>query len=138
MKILIDTNVIIDIINHRQDFFDNSFNALKIVFEKHCACVSTITIADTVYITKKVFPESKVQQSALSKFFAEFKICRVGKKQIKQAFNSPMSDFEDAVQSFCAKSVGAKLILTRNVKDYKFSPVKAIMPVDFLEMKKNE
>lgn len=138
MKILIDTNVIIDIINHRQDFFDNSFNALKIVFEKHCACVSTITVADTVYITKKVFPESKVQKSALSKFFAEFKICRVGKKQIKQAFNSPMSDFEDAVQSFCAKSVGAKLILTRNVKDYKFSPVKAIMPVDFLEMMKNE
>lgn len=35
MKILIDTNVIIDVLNKRKDFFDNSFNALQTVFEKH-------------------------------------------------------------------------------------------------------
>lgn len=138
MKILIDTNIIVDIINHRQDFFDNSYNALKIVFEKHCACVSTITVADTVYITKKAFPESKVQRLALRKFFEEFKICSVDKRQIKNAFSSPMSDFEDAIQAFCAKRAGAKLVITRNIKDYKLSPIKAVTPADFIEMMKAE
>ena len=44
-----------------------------------------------------------------------------------------MSDFEDAVQAFCAKNAGAKLIITRNIQDYKFSPVKAVTSKEFLD-----
>ena len=46
-----------------------------------------------------------------------------------------MKDFEDAVQAFCAKKAGAKLIITRNTKDYALSLVKAITPADFLKMR---
>ena len=44
-----------------------------------------------------------------------------------------MSDFEDAVQAFCAKNDGAKIIITRNIQDYKLSPVKAITLKEFLQ-----
>lgn len=44
-----------------------------------------------------------------------------------------MADFEDAVQAFCAKNAGAKIIITRNIQDYKLSPVKAVTPKDFLD-----
>lgn len=39
--------------------------------------------------------------------------------------------FEDAVQAFCGKRYHVSYIITRNTKDYKLSPVKAIGPVDF-------
>ena len=54
-------------------------------------------------------------------------------KQKNQAFNSPMSDFEDAVQAFCAKNAGEKIIITRNIQDYRLSPVKAVKPKEFLQ-----
>lgn len=44
-----------------------------------------------------------------------------------------MVDFEDAVQSFCAGKAKAKVIVTRNVKDYKFSTIKAMTPKEFLQ-----
>lgn len=133
MKILIDTNVIIDVLNKRKDFFEDSFNALQIVFKRHQPCVSAQTVADTVYITRKTFQNSEHQKNIVENFFASFKILSVTKKQIKQAFNSSMSDFEDAVQAFCAKNAGAKIIVTRNIQDYRLSPVKAVTPKEFLD-----
>jgi predicted nucleic acid-binding protein len=132
MKILIDTNVIIDVLNKRKDFFDNSFNALQKVFEKHQPCVSVQTVADTMYITRKVFQDSTAQKSVVENFFASFKILSVTKKEITKAFNSPMTDFEDALQACCAKKANAKFIITRNIKDYKNSSVKAVTPEEFL------
>ncbi len=133
MKILIDTNVIIDVLNKRKDFFEDSFNALQVIFEKHQPCVSAQTVADTVYITRKIFCDSVRQKNVIENFFASFKILSVAKKQINQAFNSPMTDFEDAVQAFCAKTAGAKIIITRNIQDYRLSPVKAVTPKEFLD-----
>ena len=134
MKLLIDTNVIIDIINKRPQFIQDSYNSLQLVFKNHTACISTTTITDVIYITRKSFEDSEEQKQKLSDFFSKFKILPVTKKQIKQAFTSPMKDFEDAVQAFSAKKAGVKLIITRNTKDYIHSPVKAISPTDFLTL----
>ena len=48
-----------------------------------------------------------------------------------EAIRSGFSDFEDALQSVCAKQFEADFIVTRNVKDYKLSSIKAISPSDF-------
>ena len=133
MKVLIDTNVIIDIINKREKFIDASFGAVQYAFQNCTPCVSTTTVTDTLYITRKTYLDSDTQKKLLSVFFSKFKILPVSKKQIKQAFDSPMNDFEDAVQAFCAKRAGVKLIITRNTKDYSFSPVSVLTPSDFLK-----
>ena len=135
MKILIDTNVVLDVLGNRKEFYEDSFSALKAVYENHTPCVSTTTITDVIYLSKKFFESGEKQKIGLSQFFSDFKILPVTKKQIKQAFSSPMKDFEDAVQAFCAKKAGAKLIITRNTKDYALSLVKAITPADFLKMR---
>ena len=134
MKVLFDTNVVIDIIHNREAFYADSYKALHLAFENCTTCISTTTITDSVYITRKVFTDSKAQKQALSVFFSKFKLCAVKAQQIKAAFLSPMSDFEDAVQAFCAKRHGVKYIITRNVKDYKLSPVMAIEPADFIKL----
>lgn len=132
MKVLIDTNIIIDIINKREQFIEASFGAVQSAFQNCTPCVSATTVTDTLYITRKTYPNSESQKKLLSDFFSKFKILPVSKKQIKQAFNSPMNDFEDAVQAFCAERAGIKVIITRNTKDYSFSPVPVLTPLDFL------
>jgi len=49
--------------------------------------------------------------------------------------NEKFSDFEDCLQMECAKSYGAKYIVTRNIEDFKYSEVKAILPMDYLKLK---
>lgn len=134
MRVLFDTNIVLDIINTRTPFFQDSYSALKLAYNFYTPCVSSTTITDAVYISKKSFVDTAEQKRILSDFFSDFKICAVTKKQINQAFESSMTDFEDAVQAFCAKRYHIKYIVTRNIKDYKFSPVEAIEPVDFLQL----
>jgi hypothetical protein len=49
-----------------------------------------------------------------------------------EAIRAGFADFEDALQSVCAGKFEADFIVTRNVKDYKLSPIKAISPADFI------
>lgn len=56
----------------------------------------------------------------------------INSKDLKFAFTGVMSDFEDALQAYCAKRYHIDYIITRNSKDFQLSPVKAIEPVDFI------
>ena len=131
MKVLLDTNVILDVLGRRKGFYEDSFLALNISCPAHVPCVSTITVTDTAYLSRKFFKNSQEQKNILAEFFSDFKILPVTGWTIRQAFASSMDDFEDAVQAFCARKAGAKLIITRNVKDFSLSPVPALSPADF-------
>ncbi len=50
----------------------------------------------------------------------------------RAAILSGFPDFEDALQSVCAGRFEADFIVTRNVKDYRLSRIKAIAPADFI------
>lgn len=134
MKILIDTNVVLDVIGKRQEFYENSFKALQLVYVNHTPCVSATTVTDIMYLSRKLFASVEQQKIALADFFSDFKIIPISKKQILQAFCSQMNDFEDAIQAFCAKKAGVKLIISRNIKDYALSPVYALSPADFIKL----
>lgn len=53
MKILVDTNVIIDILCKREPFFDDSYNALNKCIDNHTIIVSASAITDIFYIARK-------------------------------------------------------------------------------------
>ena len=61
-------------------------------------------------------------------------IAEINKEVIIEALNSKFKDFEDALQHFSAKSEKEiKLILTRNIKDYKTSSLPVMTPETFLK-----
>ena len=66
-------------------------------------------------------------------FISEFRLLKISRRTIDFGFTGVMKDFEDAVQSSCAKSHFINLILTRNIKDFVNSPVEAITPENFLK-----
>ncbi len=133
MRILVDTNICLDILQKRPGLFQSSRDALILASNKgYKLYITTATVMDIMYITRKAFSDNVQQRLTVEGFISAFKLLKVTKKDIKYAFSGVMKDFEDAVQANCAKAHGINLIITRNIKDFINSPVKAITPEDFI------
>ena len=61
----------------------------------------------------------------LTRFVA---VATTNTEPIRYAAVLPMADFEDALQVAAARACGARRIVTRNVKDYARSPIRAVDP----------
>ena len=134
MRILVDTNICLDILQKRPGLFQASRDALiKASGKGYKLHITTATVMDIMYITRKSFSDNVQQRVTVDNFISAFKLLKISKKEIKYAFTGIMKDFEDAVQAKCAKSHGINLIITRNIKDFTNSPVKAITPEDFIK-----
>ena len=135
MKILFDTNVVIDILTNRQPFCNDSINTYKKAIGRGDKIyVSTVSVADVMYITKSTFSDKKQQLQKVLNFINTLKIAKISSKDLYFAFTGTMPDFEDSLQAYCAKRYHLDYIITRNIKDFQLSPVKAITPIDFLNL----
>jgi predicted nucleic acid-binding protein len=137
MKLLLDTNIVVDIISRRAGYED-SLNVLKYCEVKKAeGFVSTATVLDVMYILHKHISPEEVKD-AVQTFIAIVDVVDVKKSDIIGAFNSEMTDCEDAVQALCAKRNRADYIITRNVSDFSKSFVPAILPCDVLKLLKQD
>lgn len=133
MKLLLDTNIIIDVLSKREGY------AASLALIRHCELgtaqgfVSASTVTDIVYILRDQLSSGEIK-TALQTLFLIVDIASVLKSDITAAFLSEMKDFEDAVQAACALRIGAEFIVTRNLKDFANSPLPAILPEDILEI----
>ncbi|MCY3786822.1 MAG: hypothetical protein OXG47_08880 [bacterium] len=59
-------------------------------------------------------------------------VAETGTEAVRYAAALPMADFEDALQVAAARACGARRIVTRNLKDYKHSPIPAVSPQEAL------
>ena len=60
----------------------------------------------------------------------------MNKETIIQALNSKFKDFEDALQNYAAENADdIKVIITRNVKDFKNSNLGVITPINYLKLR---
>jgi len=57
----------------------------------------------------------------------------VDRAVLTAALNSGMTDFEDAVQAVAAKSAGIDMVVTRNKRDFRNSPIPAVLPKELLK-----
>lgn len=135
MKLLLDTNIIVDVISAR-DGFEESLDVLKFCeVKKVDEVVSTATILDVMYILRKFINPEKVRE-AVQTLLTIVSVEEIKKSDIIGAFDCDMDDYEDAVQAQCAKRCGADYIVTRNIRDFNRSPVPAILPAAALELLK--
>ena len=127
MRVLIDTDVLIDVALKRTEFFRDSNQILEWVETGGGqGAVAWHSLSNLAYIMTDArgFIRDLVQ-------FVE--VAPSGALEILAALDLPMKDLEDAMQAAAAKSFKAAWLITRNVDDYKKSPVPAISPTDFLE-----
>ena len=133
MKLLIDTNVILDVLCNRSEFVEDASKIFKLCeIKKIDGYISALSVPNIVYIMRKELDSAKIRE-ILEKFSLIFKITDLKAEEIKKAANLDFKDFEDALQSICAKRIKANYIVTRNIKDYSNSPITAIKPSELLE-----
>lgn len=135
MKILVDTNVIIDILCKREPFFEDSYNTLNKCIDNHTIIVSASAITDIFYIARKYIGSEQAKE-CIRNLLDLIKISDTRGADIEKALSSDISDFEDAVVSAIAERQKAKYILTRNTKDFEKSKILSITPHDYLNINK--
>ena len=133
MKVLIDTNVILDVLCNRKDFVDDSLKIFKLCeVKKISGYISALTIPNIVYIMRKELNSEKVKE-VIQNLSLIFEIVELKSDDLKRATIIDFKDYEDAIQSVQASRIKANYIITRNVKDYNNSKVVAIKPSELLE-----
>ena len=133
MKVLIDTNVILDVLCKRQDFFEDSSMVMKYCeVDKIDGVISALSIPNIIYIMRKELDAEKTKD-IIEKLQLIFTVADLKADDIKKALSLDFNDFEDALQSACASRIKADYIVTRNIIDFKNSRVIAIKPSELLE-----
>ena len=133
-RILLDTNVILDIALNRKPFVQKS-GELLLYLEKNRipAYISATTVTDIYFIAQRKTSHNKAI-GFLKNLFDFIGIAGVDSISILNALNSNMKDFEDAVQSETAKQNSIKIIITRNQDDFKNSGLEIYSPKEFLDI----
>lgn len=126
MKVLIDTNVILDVLCKREGFFEDADKIFKLCEVKKIeGYISALSISNLVYIMRKELDAEKIKE-VLQQLSLIFKITDLKADDLKKAADMNFKDYEDALQSVCAVRLKANYIITRNIKDFTYSKVMAI------------
>ena len=132
MKVLIDTNIILDVLCQRPGLFENSTEIFKLCeVGKVSGIVSALSVPNLVYIMRKELDAEKIQE-ILDRLSLIFYIADLKADDLRKAADINFKDYEDVVQSACAVRMRADYIITRNVKDFAGSRVVALKPSEFL------
>jgi len=136
MIIIIDTNIILDVLIHKEPFYSESELVLLASEQKYVdGYVTASAITDIFYITYKYLKDKTATQDLLKNHLVKtIKIAAVDGDIIVEALNAGWDDFEDCVQYVTGKSITADYIVTRNSNDFSISTIKAITPKDFLDI----
>ena len=133
MKVLIDTNIILDVLCKRPDFYEDSAKVFKLCEVKRISgVISALSIPNIMYILRKELDAKKTKE-ILDNLSLIFSIADLKADDLKKAAALEFKDFEDALQSACAARIKANYIITRNIRDFTMSKVAAIKPTELLE-----
>jgi predicted nucleic acid-binding protein len=119
LRILFDTNIILDVLLNRKRFVELSSNLVGMVENNTIEgylCATTITTLD--YLIAKTI-NKKQAKIEIKKLLTIFNIASVNATVIELSVNSKFDDFEDAVQYYSGECCRVEGLVTRNTKDYK-------------------
>ena len=132
MRVIIDTNVLIDYFQDRKMYADAAETILRLCsINEIDGYVSALSIPNLVYVMRKELTKEKIKK-VLSTIEIVLTIEDLKAEDIPEALDTGIDDFEDSLQAVCATRVCADYIITRNEKDFKNSNVPPISPIDFI------
>ena len=135
MRVLIDTNVIVDALTSRVPW-NKSAEQIFLMAANNSAdmYISTSMATDIYYLVQKYCHDTAMATQTMEKLYNLFGILDVMKEDCIQALASPINDYEDAVVCEVARRSAIDYIVTRNINDYVNSYVKAILPDEFIQL----
>jgi len=130
MKILVDTNVILDSLAAREPYNKSADVIFDLIAKNHVeGYLNTSSLTDIYYILRKVLGDA-ASRNEIRKILYVLQVIEVTKSDCQTALNSPISDFEDALIIVCADKVNLDYVVTRDDQLLKLPNV--ISPNEFL------
>ena len=134
MKLLIDTNILLDVLLKREPFYYKAVEVLELVqYDNVQEYVSAAAVTDIYYIAYKYLTDKELDPQLLKKLMGIVSIAAVSEKEIEEALELAWNDFEDSVQYAVALLNEMDGIVTRNPKDYKRADMKVWSPEQVLQ-----
>ena len=132
-RILIDTNIVIDLLAKRQNYYNDAADLFSRADKKELnLTISSLTFANTNYILTKI-KSAKEAREILRKFKVLVEILNLDDKITELALSDEsFPDFEDGLQYYSAIENEVDIIITRNKKDFKNSKLPVLTAEEFL------
>jgi len=132
MRLLIDGNIILDVLQNREPHVVDSAKIWKLCETDQVeGYVSGLTFSNLVYIMRKELSPEKINE-VFKSLGLIFRFTDLTVSDLTKAAEQQWDDFEDALQAATAERIHADNIITRNVKDFKQSKIVAFTPTEFL------
>jgi predicted nucleic acid-binding protein len=134
MKLLIDTNILLDVLLKREPFYYKAVEVLELVqYDNVQEYVSATTVTDIYYIAYRYLKDKELVRKLLKKLMGIVSVAAVSEKEIEEALELSWNDFEDSVQYAVALLNEMDGIVTRNQKDYNRADMKVWSPEQVLQ-----
>jgi predicted nucleic acid-binding protein len=132
-RILIDTNIVIDLLSKREKFYDEAADLFSRADKKELhLTISSLTFANTNYILTKL-RSAREAREILRKFKVLVELLSLDDKITELALSDDnFPDFEDGLQYYSAIENQIDVIITRNKKDFKNSKIPVLTAKEFL------
>ena len=137
MKILLDTNVIVDVLQHREPWRrDGERIFIAAAMKQITACITAKQIADIHYLIRKIFNgqahADNLARQIIGKLLTIMELIDTRAADCQTAIGINNNDYEDAMLIAGAMRESIGYIITRNGEHFNVSSVPAISPVDFV------
>lgn len=135
MRLMIDTNIILDVFLERMPFFPLSKKILSLCEERTIeGFVSASSITDIFYIVRKGLESSYEAYKVLGNILNIVKVLNVTNNDVYKAYLAKAKDFEDCLLAVCCKANNCEGIVTRNRRDFENFNIKIYSPEEILEI----
>lgn len=135
MRVLFDTNVVLDVLLDREAFVADATLLVDLVEQGEITgllCATTITTL--AYLAGKAVGKKQAMLQ-IKHLLSLFEVAAVTRAVLDAALANKAPDFEDAVLAEAALQAGAQAIITRNLRDFAHSPVRAYTPAQWLAIR---
>jgi len=133
MKVLFDLNILLDVMQEREAFYTASATALSKSIDGECEGLIPGHAITTLHYLLARYTNKQQADEGVDFLLENFVVVNAEIATFRNARQLVMKDFEDAVVASIAAKAGCELVVTRNVVDFKRSPVPALLPEEFLE-----
>ena len=132
MRVLLDTNVVLDVLLKREPWVNDSAAAWRASDEgRIVGHITATTLTDIFYVSRRL-AGIEVARKAVRTCLDAFEVCTVDREALEHAETMAGLDFEDDLQIACAVIANLDAIITRNIADFKGSPTRTFSPSELL------
>lgn len=133
-RVFLDTNVLLDVLLHREPFVHDSAHVLNMGFKGEIALYSTpLSFSTCMFVSRKKLGYDNALD-ALKILEHHISIATMDSIQLHEVLYAAAPDFEDMLQYHAAQAAGCSHIVTRNERHFPQSGIIVLSPTDFMQL----